>query len=270
MNLVYQTRTAAWIETLPYANLSLEESMNEMFPSISPAQNNPENNADLVMDEDTENEYPESSSGDDSLKDPHFIPCTNQDLDSAKDGSIIKMGTQTIVNKSVEENSRFFKQKKNLYSSCKTYKNLGEEEKEAKKEELERHKKEIELSRQEKKTEINHNCSVQNKNKYLMSMYMYVVEKFDIEKITHKYLIAGHTKSEGEGMLKKNPIYVPKEFVDWKKVCGTMGKNFVINEMNERVMWGGIKIMEVRKEQQNKMYYKTSYEEEEYRVVHIR
>ncbi|KAF2886023.1 hypothetical protein ILUMI_20150, partial [Ignelater luminosus] len=108
------------------------------------------------------------------------------------------------------------------------------------------------------------NCSVQNKNKYLKSMYMYIVKNFDIEKITHKCLIAGHTENKGNSMhsciekeknriLKKNPIYGPSEiygvaklakptenpytvievstevFLVWKKVCDTMGKNFVIN-----------------------------------------
>ncbi|KAF2882631.1 hypothetical protein ILUMI_23530, partial [Ignelater luminosus] len=60
------------------------------------------------------NEYAESSSYDDSLKDPHFIPCNNQDSDSAMDESIIEMQTQTTENKSEKRNSNKKKVKNTL------------------------------------------------------------------------------------------------------------------------------------------------------------
>lgn len=44
------------------------------------------------------------------------------------------------------------------------------------------------------------NCSAPNKNKYLITMYLYVIEHFDVEQITHKYLIVGHTENEGDSM----------------------------------------------------------------------
>jgi hypothetical protein len=31
-------------------------------------------------------------------------------------------------------------------------------------------------------------------------MYLYAIEKFDVERITHKYLIVGHTENEGDSM----------------------------------------------------------------------
>ncbi|CAG9812841.1 unnamed protein product [Phaedon cochleariae] len=122
------------------------------------------------------------------------------------------------------------------------------------------------------------NCSAQNKDKYLMSMYLYAIENFDVERITHKYLIVSHTENEGDSMhsciekersriLKSGPIYVPSEivtitksakkkgtpysvtemstedFVDWKKVSEVMGKNYNIDENGDKVSWNEFKVV---------------------------
>ncbi|KAF2898102.1 hypothetical protein ILUMI_08073 [Ignelater luminosus] len=169
--------------------------------------------------------------------------------------------------------------------------------KKTKKEELERHKKETELSRQEENRDKE--TAMENEKLLVYSFDLQTVIPLPNSNVStcqkKKVSVTCHTENEGDSMhscyekeknriLKKNPIYVPseiyavtklakkktgnpytvietstEEFVDWKKVCGTMGKNFVINEMNER-----------EKKQQNKMYYKTSYEEEEYKVVDSR
>ncbi|XP_039281015.1 uncharacterized protein LOC120350647 [Nilaparvata lugens] len=148
------------------------------------------------------------------------------------------------------------------------------------------------------------NCAAQNKNKFLVSMYLYVVENLNVQKISHKFLIVGHTENEGDSMhstiekernrvLRSNPIYVPSElysiaktakktgsayivremstedFIDWKKVNELTGKNFNINEKNQRVQWNEIKMLEVRKEQPLKLFYKTSYEQSEYEVIDV-
>lgn len=68
------------------------------------------------------------------------------------------------------------------------------------------------------------NCSGQNKNQVLLSMYLYAVKTFTIPSITHKYLIVGHTQNEGDVMhsliekqlslaTKKTPLYVPSQLV---------------------------------------------------------
>lgn len=55
-------------------------------------------------------------------------------------------------------------------------------------------------------------------------MYLYAVEKYQINSIMHKYLIRGHTKNEGDTIhsiieksmkrsKKSGPIYVPDQLV---------------------------------------------------------
>lgn len=44
------------------------------------------------------------------------------------------------------------------------------------------------------------NCSGQNKNKFIVCLYLYAVQKLDIPKITHKFLITGHSQNEGDNM----------------------------------------------------------------------
>ena len=148
------------------------------------------------------------------------------------------------------------------------------------------------------------NCSAQNKNKFLVSMYLYAIQNLDVDQIVHKYLIVGHTENEGDSMhsciekeksriLKSGPIYVPSEivtiaksakkkgspyfvtematenFVDWKKINALMGKNFTINENGGKVVWTEIKIMMVKKEEPKKIFYKTSYTDKEFLIIDI-
>lgn len=64
------------------------------------------------------------------------------------------------------------------------------------------------------------NCVGQNKNKMVVSMYLYAVQKTQVKSITHKFLTVGHTQNEGDSMhsviekakkraRKSGPIYVP-------------------------------------------------------------
>lgn len=136
-------------------------------------------------------------------------------------------------------------------------------------------------------------------------MYLYAVEYLNVPQITHKYLIIGHTKNEGDSMhsciekersriLKSGPIYIPSEFVtlvksakkkgepylvnematenfiDWKKISSLMGSNFNKNEEREKVTWNDIKIMRVKKDEANKIFYKTSFTQECFKVINIR
>lgn len=138
-----------------------------------------------------------------------------------------------------------------------------------------------------------------------MTMYLYTVENYDIQEIIHKYLIIGHTENEGDSMhsciekerarvLKNGPIYVPSElitiaksakmkgkpyevkemstedFVDWKKLSKTMGSNFNVNENGEKVLFNDIKIVKVKKDEPSKIFYKTSYNQEEFNIINIR
>lgn len=44
------------------------------------------------------------------------------------------------------------------------------------------------------------NCSGQQKNKYLLSVYAYAVVNTRVKSITHKFLIRGHSQNEGDNV----------------------------------------------------------------------
>lgn len=140
------------------------------------------------------------------------------------------------------------------------------------------------------------NCCGQNKNKFISATYLYVVSTFDnINSITHKFLIAGHTQNEGDSMhsaierektrmLKANNIYIPAQWVpiialakkkgtpyvvnevqqtdiyDIKDLTSKLGKQFSLNINNKKVIWNDIKVLQFRKDAPHSIFYKTSYE----------
>lgn len=68
------------------------------------------------------------------------------------------------------------------------------------------------------------NCAGQQKNKYMLALYLYAINNLDLDSITHKFLIKGHSQNEGDSahslierqvkrLLKSGPIYVPETFV---------------------------------------------------------
>ena len=42
------------------------------------------------------------------------------------------------------------------------------------------------------------NCAGQQKNKFMLTVYLYSIMKFDVNSITHIFLIKGHTQNEGD------------------------------------------------------------------------
>lgn len=63
------------------------------------------------------------------------------------------------------------------------------------------------------------NCCGQQKNSFVLGMYLYAVQTLKIKSITHKFLIKGHTQNEGDNVhsvieksvkksLKSGPIYL--------------------------------------------------------------
>ena len=123
------------------------------------------------------------------------------------------------------------------------------------------------------------NCAGQQKNKYLISMYMYALCKFkNIKSIQHKFLIKGHTQNEGDTVhsviekeikrtLKSGTIAVPSQyyqimrtakkkapfyevnelsfgqFVDFKSLTSEIGENFSINTDNDTLSFAKIKVL---------------------------
>ncbi|XP_072387122.1 uncharacterized protein [Diabrotica undecimpunctata] len=142
------------------------------------------------------------------------------------------------------------------------------------------------------------NCAGQNKNKFIASMYLYVVTNVShIESITHKFLITGHTQNAGDNMhslierqkkrvLKSGPIYVPtewatvvkcskksglpyivremetKDFIDFKHVSFLLGNNYKIDQNKENVKWADIKILQCRKDSPHIIFFKYNYDDE--------
>ncbi|KAL4153038.1 hypothetical protein QTP88_000871 [Uroleucon formosanum] len=87
------------------------------------------------------------------------------------------------------------------------------------------------------------NCCGQQKNKYMIALYVYAVMKFpNINSITHKYLITGHTQNEGDcvhstiekqvkNSLKFGPIYVPSQYAQLIRMAKKRGKPYNVNEL---------------------------------------
>lgn len=149
------------------------------------------------------------------------------------------------------------------------------------------------------------NCTGQNKNKYITSMYMFAVQNLNIKSITHKFLIRGHTQNEADSVhsliekeVKKNltagPIFTADQyvaliknakksrppiqvhemtyesFVDLKVLQDSWGYNYSTDTQGKNVVWNDIKVIKVEKENPTVFYLKTSYSEQEFREVNVR
>lgn len=150
------------------------------------------------------------------------------------------------------------------------------------------------------------NCAGQNKNKFIFTLYLFCVQNIEkIKTITHKFLIKGHTQNEGDSMhatiereknrmLKSGPIYTPAHWAsiirlakksgapykltemdttdifDVKALCTQMGKNFVKNTNNEKIVWNDVKIVRVEKTKPNIIFYKTSYGQADFKSIDVR
>lgn len=149
------------------------------------------------------------------------------------------------------------------------------------------------------------NCCGQQKNKFIISMYMYAVSTFaHINSITHKFLIKGHTQNEGDSVhsviersikksLKSGPIYTPDQYIaiirtakkkgspykviemdhrsfyELKSLASDVGRNFNKNTDNESVKMADIKILKVDADHKGFFFYKTSYGENEFKCVKV-
>lgn len=143
------------------------------------------------------------------------------------------------------------------------------------------------------------NCTAQNKNKFLASMYIYVVATTNVQSITHKYLVTGHTNNEGDSMhaciekekkriLRQGPIFIPAElvtvmktskktgkpyivkeyqtedFLDWKKASENIGKNYNIDDVGTKCSWNQFKMIKISKQEPDKIYYKYNYNDDDF------
>lgn len=146
------------------------------------------------------------------------------------------------------------------------------------------------------------NCCGQNKNRFLIAMYMYAVMNYKVSSITHKFLISGHTQNENdschsviEQTIKRSkrsgPIYTPDQYyilirsakkkgdpykvtelshediIDLKDLTERLNVNITKDDENESVKISDIRILKVTKEFPYKIFYKTGYDEENFKEI---
>lgn len=135
-------------------------------------------------------------------------------------------------------------------------------------------------------------CCGQNKNKFVACVYLHAIKALEnINRITHKFLITGHTQNEEDAMhsaiekekqrmLKSNAVYIPAQWVpiislakktghpykvkqvqtteifDIKYLTSIIGKNFTRNTEGENIKWSDIKILKVEKMYPTTIFYK--------------
>lgn len=86
------------------------------------------------------------------------------------------------------------------------------------------------------------NCSGQQKNKFMISLYLYAINYLDIPSITHKFLIVGHTQNEGDSvhstiekqknrLLRGGSIFSPLQWPTVIQSAKKTGKPFKLNEL---------------------------------------
>lgn len=138
------------------------------------------------------------------------------------------------------------------------------------------------------------NCCGQNKNRFIVSVYLFALLKFPkIKCITHKYLITGHTQNEADSVhstiekqiqkrLKSGPIYVPSQYVEAIKCAKKKGRPYAVTEMSccdfyslkrlsediglttKSFKISEIKVLKLMQDDPTKLLYKTSFMDDQF------
>lgn len=93
------------------------------------------------------------------------------------------------------------------------------------------------------------NCCGQQKNKFLLAAYSYIVDTLNIRSITHKFLITGHSQNEGDNVhsviekkvrryLKSDPIYVPEQYISLIRTAKKTGTPYRVHELTYDDFYG--------------------------------
>lgn len=128
------------------------------------------------------------------------------------------------------------------------------------------------------------NCCGQQKNNFMMALYKHAVTTLtNINSITHKFLIKGHTQNEGDSVhstiekevkraLLSGPIYLPSQYAMAMKTAKKNGKPYQVHELSHNDFFdikalkdsqitlrlADIRMIKVIKNDDN-FYFKTSY-----------
>ncbi|KAJ8949696.1 hypothetical protein NQ314_008159 [Rhamnusium bicolor] len=142
------------------------------------------------------------------------------------------------------------------------------------------------------------NCVGQNRNRFIFALYNYLSQKYQII-IRHTFLERGHTQNEGdsahsviERAAKNIPIYTPDQWItlvrtarrnkpyhvqeitqenvyDLKDLLQKSTLNWEKDEINEKVLWQKIRIVESNVEFPNILLFKYEYSEEHYKKINL-
>lgn len=85
------------------------------------------------------------------------------------------------------------------------------------------------------------NCAGQQKNKFMLALYLYATRYLGLKSITHKFLVKGHTQNEGDSthsliervvkrILRSGPMYTPDSFISAIRFARKKGEPFQVNE----------------------------------------
>ena len=121
-------------------------------------------------------------------------------------------------------------------------------------------------------------CGGQNRNRFMFSMYLYVIATTNIQKITHRFLESGHSVNEGDMMhaliekrKRKQSVYTPQQYYDLVEKAKVAEPHFTVKQMaqadivdfkefalnkdhkfqwqydtnHDKVQWSKIKVIEV-------------------------
>lgn len=139
------------------------------------------------------------------------------------------------------------------------------------------------------------NCSGQNRNRFIFSMYLFVSRTLHLE-IIHRFLQTGHTQNEGDSMhacieknMKNKTVYTPDQLYEIIMNAKIQNK-FIINEMSQadfynfksqvtsnknwlhdtngnKVLFSKIKEVKACPEIPNKLFFKYDFENNDYLVL---
>lgn len=142
------------------------------------------------------------------------------------------------------------------------------------------------------------NCTGQNRNKYLFSLYNYISQLYKVT-ICHSFLERGHTQNEGDSIhsvieraSRNIPVYSPDQ---WYTVVRTAKKNNPYNvieleqenifdlkdlqektsinwdkdEYNEKVYWNKLRILQTRPGYPNICLFKYNFEDTEFKKINL-
>lgn len=143
------------------------------------------------------------------------------------------------------------------------------------------------------------NCTGQQKNKFMLALYLYAVRCLGIKSISHKFLIKGHTQNEGDSAhslierqvkrhLRGGPMYTPDAFIGAIRSAKKQGTPFSVNELCFEDFYDlkqlasdigpltminlkltNVKIIKVVQESPTSVFYKNSYNDDDFKEAKV-